>query len=101
MWKNKPFNLIIVEGDEEEKEISEIEEGTEEVQSGISVNALMGSKSKTTLKVRGNVGKRKLNILIDSGSTSSFVNANTAHELNCVMEEAVPWIVTVADRGNQ
>lgn len=38
-------------------------------------------------------------MLIDSGSTSSFIDVNTATKLNCVMEEDNPWIITVADGG--
>lgn len=56
----------MVEGEEDEKkerEISGGEEDTEDIQGGISINALVGSKSKTTLKVINNIGKSKLNIL--------------------------------------
>lgn len=45
------------------------------------------------------MGKRQLNILIDSGSSNNFIDVNTDTELNCVLEEATPWIITVADGG--
>lgn len=80
--KNKQFNLIIVEEDEavSEEEMEPSEE-IEEVQGGISINALMGNRSSTTLKIAGNVGGKKLNLFVDSGSTSSFMDVQTAGEL--------------------
>lgn len=91
--KNKQFNLIIVEDEEcNQEEEPEIEEGIEEIQGGISINALLGNKSSTTLKITGNKGKKKLSILIDSSSTSSFLDSNTADELNCIVEGATPWV---------
>lgn len=98
--KKKQFNLILVEEEDELNEGNgEIDEELEENHGEISVNALLGNKSKSTLKVIGNVGKRKLNILIDSGSTNSFLDLTTVNELNCMVEETTPWIITVADGG--
>lgn len=41
------------------------------------------------------MGKGKLNILIDSGSTNSFIDQNTTNELSCI----IPWAITIADGG--
>lgn len=57
--KNKQFNLIVIEdGEDTNEEEQEIEESIEEIQGGISINALMGSKSNTTLKITGNRGRK-------------------------------------------
>ena len=75
--------------DENEEEMPDTEIGNqvEEKQEGwkISLHALDGHTSEKMIKIRGNVGKRKLLILIDSGSLHSFLDENTAKELLCML----------------
>lgn len=63
----------------------EDEEGMElgVAENEISIHALVGNRAKTILKIVGVVKKRKLTVLIDSGSTHSFLDYDTARELNC------------------
>lgn len=41
----------------------------------ISLNASSGSKSFSTLRLQGQIKNRKMRILVDSGSTHSFIDA--------------------------
>jgi len=74
------------------KQVEEEEEGGQ-----ISLHALEGHPSEKMIKIRGNVGKRKLLILIDSGSLHSFLDESTAKELLCVLQPTIPLYVTVAN----
>lgn len=97
--KKKQFNLIIIEEEEGNEGDGATNKANEENQYEISVNALMGNKSTAALKITGNVGRKKLNILIDSGNTNNFIDAQTTNKLNYTIEETIPWIITVADGG--
>ncbi|XP_057999881.1 uncharacterized protein LOC110642382 [Hevea brasiliensis] len=63
----------------------------------ISLHALDGSISPNTLKIKGKVDKQSIVILIDSGSTPSFLDYKIAKELGCRMVKAPPLSVTVAN----
>lgn len=99
--KTKQFNLIIAEEDiqgmgDDEGELRQ--NGDElEVEGEISLHALMGNMAKTTIKVLDFLKKRALTILIDSGSTHSFLDSETARNLSCLLVGTTPWVVTVAD----
>ncbi len=79
---------------EEEEEAVQQDEPDE---MGISVHALSGETPQETLKVQGEVGGKPLVILIDTGSTHSFIDYQVAKELKANMTVASPLIVTVAD----
>ncbi|XAR64729.1 hypothetical protein NMG60_11008531 [Bertholletia excelsa] len=85
-YKNKQFNLIVakskIEENEREERGIEAEITEQEDEEGITIHAIIGNRAKTTLKIMGMVKKRKLSILIDSGSTHSFLDTDTARELN-------------------
>ncbi|XP_017227846.1 uncharacterized protein LOC108203433 [Daucus carota subsp. sativus] len=71
-----------------------------EVENGdpcISVNALSGSPSFSSMRVKGMVIDKSLHILIDSGSTHNFLDSQTAKDMNCVIEELAAHTITVAD----
>ncbi|GAV59673.1 Asp_protease_2 domain-containing protein, partial [Cephalotus follicularis] len=65
------------ENDEEAQE--DVEEVVEEVPE-ISINAIYGARTPQTMRVIGSLGRQghKVNFLIDSGSTHSFLNHNIA-----------------------
>lgn len=67
----------------------------EEVQ--MSLNALAGEDGITTMRLFGEYDNHKLHILIDSGSTLSFVQAATAKRLNCPITPVKPLLVKVAN----
>lgn len=47
----------------------------------ISIHALIGSPSYSTMRVKGTMGTRQLHILIDSGSTDNFIDTRLAQKL--------------------
>ncbi|CAL5376490.1 unnamed protein product [Camellia sinensis] len=75
--KNQLYALEVEQEDQEqvEDEGADVEEDQvpeEELQ--ISINALSGSVSYRTMRVKGNVKKKLVMILIDSGSTHNFLS---------------------------
>ncbi|XP_022008221.1 uncharacterized protein LOC110907566 [Helianthus annuus] len=66
----------------------------------ISLNALMGIPSYSTMQVVGMVGTRYLYILLDSGSTHNFMSKSLAQKLKCPITKIPNVQVTVAD-GNK
>ncbi|KAL8157506.1 hypothetical protein AgCh_002277 [Apium graveolens] len=66
----------------------------------ISLNALAGSQSTSTIRHQGTVKGRRVHILIDSGSTHSFVDVNLAKQLKPVTEVVTPLMVIIANASN-
>ncbi|XP_019225505.1 PREDICTED: uncharacterized protein LOC109207079 [Nicotiana attenuata] len=71
----------------------------EVVDEAISLNALSGTEVPNTIKLRGESKKNSMSILLDSGSTHSFLDMETAKEMGCAIKETSPMRVTVAN-GN-
>ncbi|XP_022041343.1 uncharacterized protein LOC110943921 [Helianthus annuus] len=95
--------LFLVEVDEYPKD--EELEGLEEESSvqgdpQISLNALMGIPSYSTMQVVGTVGTKQLYILLDSGSTHNLMSSALAQKLRCLVKQINNVQVTVAD-GNK
>ncbi|XP_012844847.1 PREDICTED: uncharacterized protein LOC105964883, partial [Erythranthe guttata] len=63
----------------------------------ISVYALAGQVSPTTIKLVGMVNRQPISILVDTGSTHTFLDPNTAKRLKCILEPTSQWKVSVAD----
>jgi hypothetical protein len=83
------------EGDEEEPQI--LEEIGEDEEPIISLHALTGSPNPQTMRVRGSLGKLGVTVLMDSGSTHSFINPEVAHRLNLIPKQTGRMQVTVAN----
>lgn len=49
----------------------------------LSLNALLSANGVTTMRMIGEVGNQQLNILLDTGSTLSFLQEDTARKLGC------------------
>lgn len=77
----------------EDRELGEREV---EIEGEISLHALIGNRSKITIKVCGSVRKGALTVLIDSGSPHSFLDNDTESHLNCSLVETTPLVVIVA-----
>lgn len=75
----------------------EEEEHSEEELMEISMQALTGGIDHKTLRIAGLVGKKPISILIDSGSTHSFIDEKLAQELKYETSEIQPLSVTVAN----
>ncbi|GJV12941.1 putative mitochondrial protein [Tanacetum coccineum] len=87
-----------------EDEIMQSEEGemvaTTENCPHISLNALNGIHSFQTMRVRGQVRRQTLQILIDYGSTHNFLDLQKAKKMGCRLTSMCPLQVEVANGNN-
>ena len=65
----------------------------------ISCNAMAGITTPQTLKIEGHIKKKRVIVLIDSGSTHNFIHCKVAKELNCFLYPAPECQVMVANGG--
>ena len=65
----------------------------------ISCNSLVGITTPQTLKIEGHIKKKKMRVLIDSGSTHNFIHCKVAKELNCFLYPAPECQVMVVNGG--
>lgn len=63
----------------------------------VSINALEGGLTATTMKLKGTLKRRPILILIDSGSTHSFLDSKLANDCKVPLIQIAPVPVTVAD----
>ncbi|KAG8369143.1 hypothetical protein BUALT_Bualt15G0120700 [Buddleja alternifolia] len=63
----------------------------------VSLNTLSRNTNMNTLRIRGTIDNKKVQILIDSGSTHCFLDEETTLQLACTMEATTPMMVSVAD----
>jgi hypothetical protein len=104
-----PKGLHMIEGieEEEEEEIKELEDTMQDEckerrlidEFGLSLNALAENDAYNTIKIKGNCQGRDLIILIDSGSTYSFIDEGAITELNVAKSKTTLLAITVAN-GN-
>ncbi|GKV00657.1 hypothetical protein SLEP1_g13320 [Rubroshorea leprosula] len=100
--KKKLYNLEIISIDEDAGSVETNDENFDLNQMlitepHISTHALTGEVGYNTIKMIGQVGKRQILILIDSGSTHNFLNAKLAKELRCEIKGAKSYQVILAD----
>ena len=94
--------LLLLESEEEnieEEEMFDVPKEGEEDNGEISWHALRGLANNKIIKVKGKVEESKLMILIDSGSTHSFLD-ETTKRLKCSLINTQPLTVTMAN-GNK
>jgi DNA-binding ferritin-like protein len=65
----------------------------------ISCNALAGISTPQALKIEGYIKKKKVIVLIDSGSTHNFIHDKLAKDLNCFVYPAPEFQVMIAYGG--
>ena len=63
----------------------------------ISVHALSSIQSYRTMRIKGQVKKNVVEILIDSGSTHNFLDHNFAKKSGTNIQPTNPLVVIVAD----
>lgn len=63
----------------------------------ISLNALTGHQNTSTIRLKGVVNGRQVNILLDSGSTHSFMDSGMFKTLSLTPQSVAPLLVTIAD----
>ena len=90
--EKKLFYIDCEEEEEKEQERSKEEDilqeqslDKEEMNLTISCNALAGITTPQTIKIEGQIKKKKVIVLIDSGSTHNFIHCKVAKELNCFL----------------
>ena len=90
--EKKLFYIDCEEEEEKELETSKEEDihrkqalEKEEMNPTISCNALVGITTPQTIKIEGHIKKKKVIVLIDSGSTHNFIHCKIAKELNCFL----------------
>ena len=66
----------------------------------ISCNALATITTPQTLNIEGHIKKKKVIVLIDSGSTHNFIHCKVAKELNCFIFQVPKCQVMVENGGN-
>ena len=71
----------------------------EQINPTISCNALAGITTPQTIKIEGQIKKKKVIVLIDSGSTHNFIDCRVAKELNCFLYPAPEGQVMIANGG--
>ncbi|XP_076952176.1 uncharacterized protein LOC143625820 [Bidens hawaiensis] len=94
--KNKQFFSIEICEEETEEEVVSYET----LDPQISLNAIMGVSSYSTMRVTGSVGTKTLHILIDSGSTHNFIDEKLALKMQCPTKSMSTLNITIAD-GNK
>jgi hypothetical protein len=65
----------------------------------ISCNALDGISTPQTLKIKGYIKKKKVIVLIDSGSTHNFIHYKLFKALNCFVYPMPKFQVMILDGG--
>jgi hypothetical protein len=101
--EKKLFYIDCEEEEEQEQEPSQDENieaiSSEELNPTISCNALAGISTPQTLKIERYIKKKKVIVLIDSGSTHDFIHYKLAKALNCFVYPALEFQVMIADGG--
>lgn len=94
------------EGSDSEEE-GEVVKGMEEMAfeekcgpGEISLNAIVGNQTPSTIRLQGTVKKQKVSILIDSGSTHSFVDTKLVKHSG-IKAEIVPTLVVSVAGGSK
>eukprot|EP00253_Pinus_taeda_P021968 PITA_21968 len=104
--EKKLFYINCEEEEENEQEMSKEEDilqeqtlDKEEMNLTIYCNALAGIITLKTIKIEGHIKKKKVIVLIDSGSTHNFIHCKIAKELNCFLYPVPKCQVMVASGG--
>ena len=96
--ENKLFYIDCEEDEEKEQEsLEEKEQETpEEITPTISCNSLARITTSQYLKIEGYIKKKKVMVLIDSGSTHNFIHSKITKYLNFLINLAPEFQVVVA-----
>jgi len=104
--EKKLFYIDCEEEEEKEQEMSKEEDilqkqtlDKEEMNPTIYCNALARITTPQTIKIEGHIKKKKVIVLIDSGSTHNFIHCKIAKELNFFLYPALECQVMVASAG--
>lgn len=76
-----------------------IPEGEEDVLMSISAQALHGTETSKSIRLRGWIQDKEMLMLVDSGSTHSFIDEQISTKLRGVQTLTTPLKVQIADGG--
>ncbi|XP_071735106.1 uncharacterized protein [Rutidosis leptorrhynchoides] len=100
------YSLEVLAEEDYGETVMEEEEGNEDYQElscgdvpHISMNALTGTNAYQTMRVKGQVNKCHVQILIDSGSTHNFMDVAVAKKLGCIASNIAPLHVFIPGGG--
>jgi hypothetical protein len=82
---------------EEVLNMLELQDIAEAEQLSLSIHALAGTDSGDTIHLRASVGNQSLLILVDSGSTGSFLNSAMLPRIHCAAQATTPVTVKLAN----
>ncbi|PHT85499.1 hypothetical protein T459_07605 [Capsicum annuum] len=72
----------------------------EVLQEATNLNFLSVTEVPNTIRLQGEAKKNKVTILLNSGSTHSFLDMDTAKKIGCNVCEATPMRVTITNGGH-
>lgn len=78
---------------EEVLNMMELQDMADAKELSLSLNAIAGKDASETIRLRALVDNQVLIILIDSGSSGSFINANLVSRLRCSVQKTTPVTV--------
>lgn len=81
---------------EELKQVEE-EEGQEEEDNQLSLNAISGKEGSKCIRIRALVKDQLMLMLVDSGSSTNFTSQEMVKKLGLVTEDCKPLVVKVAN----
>ena len=88
----------MLEGEEEgETSVENDKFEKEEEEPLMSVHAIVGATRHQTLRIRGNIKKKAIIILIDLGSTHNFLDVMVAKRIGCIIQQDKPLMIVVVD----
>lgn len=98
--KNHP-HLLMVEFEEERMALDNDEdaEAAEQISSAISFHAMAGIPSYATFRFTGFIGNSQVQVLLDGGSTHSFIRTSVARSLGFPIEHVPSFAVAVGNGG--
>ncbi|XP_026434748.1 uncharacterized protein LOC113332418 [Papaver somniferum] len=85
------------ENEEDEEVFEETIESPVQSDVEISLHALTGTTNGDTIRIPGILQDKTVSILIDSGSTTIFIDSALASSLQYHIESTVPMVVTIAN----
>lgn len=105
--KKKKLYLIMEERDDSECKNEEltviweadsvVEETNQQDDAGISLHAIMGSRSSSTIKIQGWLKNKPISVLVDSGSTHNFIAQSLVKQLRLPVTPCSEFKVQVAN----
>ena len=91
------FYLEVTDAEEDDTEESTEQQQHEEQPPLISLHAIAGMTTNDTMRVRVKIGEHEFTTLLDSGSTSNFINRDMAHQIGLHFHDSPGASVIVAN----